>query len=80
MIKTAKRMAKETGKTIDDILMDIIYDDDAKLVNARLAAIKIYKEYTISKSSEKNINVTDTRGPVILPAMDPDPGKLKLVK
>ena len=80
MIKTAKKKAKETGRTIDDILMEIIYEPDKSIINARLAAIKIYKEYTITKSSEKSITVNDNRGPVILPEMLPDPGKVVQLK
>ena len=51
MLMTAKKWATEQGKTIDDILMFIIYDKKTT-DNARLAAIKLFKDYTIPKIQE----------------------------
>lgn len=80
MIKAAKKRAKETGRTLDDILLDFAYGlvDEKEVDNKdRLAAIKLYKDFTISKHSEKDVNITDNRGPKIgLPARKPDPAKL----
>jgi len=51
MLSTAKRWAVDQGKTIDDILMYIVYDKKTT-DNARLAAIKLFKDYTIPKIKE----------------------------
>ncbi len=51
MLMTAKKWAKEQGKSIDDILMFIVYDKNTT-DNARLAAIKLFKDYTIPKIKE----------------------------
>jgi hypothetical protein len=68
MLKTAKKRAQEEGKTIDDVLMDIIYNRQAYEVEKprgkvelvievppkdRITAIKVFKEYTIGKRIEK---------------------------
>ena len=91
MHKKAKKRAREEGKTIDDILLDIVYDSQAleletktgkksiKMVTEtrdKLAAIKLWKEYTLQKHTEKDVNVNINHGPVIgLPEMRPDPAK-----
>ena len=75
MIKTAKVIAKEEGKTIDRVLLEIAYH--AKNIQHQLAAIKIFKEYTIAKVSEKKVEVTEKHAPKIyLPEQKPDPGKV----
>ena len=51
MLRTAKKWAKKTGRTIDDVLMSIVYDDEAKNSD-RLAGIKVFKDYTVAKLSE----------------------------
>ena len=80
MIMAARKRARETGKTPDDILIGFIYGDEDATVKDRLSAIGIYKTYTMSKSSEQNINVTKQVGPKIgLPPMREDPA-LKIVK
>jgi len=75
MIKTAKLVAKEKGKTVDRVLLDIAYN--SKSAQHQLAAIKIFKEYTIAKVSEKKVEVTEKHAPKIyLPEQKPDPGKV----
>ena len=70
MLKTAKEWAKEQGKTIDDILMYIIYDKKTN-DNSRLAAIKLFKEYTIAKIQEGG-EMDKVLGPTIyLPEQKP---------
>ena len=80
MIKSAKKMAKKNGRTIDDILLGIIYNDDPKTVGARLQAIRIFKEYTITKKAERDTPANDNREGIRLPPMLPDPGKALLLK
>ena len=92
MLRTARKKAKVEGKTLDDILLEIIYNTRAFEIELksgkkkielavptkeRLAAIKLFKEFTMSKHSEKDINIIDARGPKVgLPEMKPDPAKL----
>ena len=102
MLKKARKLAKETGRDIDDILLGIIYGVErgheviiikgrgnakkkikvivsATEVKDALAAIRLFKDYTMSKTSEQNINVTKQSGPAIgLPPMREDPA-LKVV-
>lgn len=91
MLRTAKKRAKDEGKSIDDILLDIIYNFHAVEVENkkgqieimldvptrdRLAAVKVFKDFTMTKHTEKDINVRDYRAPVRLPERRPDPAKL----
>ena len=79
MLRTAKKKAKEEGKALDDILLDIAYDP--KDPKVQLAAIKLFKEFTMSKHTEKDINVNHNQGPKIgLPEMKRDPAKLIQIK
>ena len=76
MHKKAKKRAREEGKTIDDILLDVIYYTGKSELREKLAAIKLLKEYTLQKHTEKDVNVNINHGPVIgLPEMRPDPAK-----
>lgn len=73
MIAAAKRIAKQTGVTLDDILVRIAYSEKSK-TNEKLAAIKLFKDYTMVKTSENNVNVSKQIGPVIgLPELKPLP-------
>lgn len=76
MLAEAMARAKKEGKTIDGVLLDIIYDADGKVPD-KLAAIKLFKDFTMAKTSESNVNVKKVNGPAIgLPASKPDPAKL----
>lgn len=97
MLRTAKKRAKDEDKTIDDVLLDIIYNRQAYELEKRggkvdivlevppkdrLAAIKIFKEFTIGKriESKSETHNYQHKGPAIgLPPMDEDPA-LKVVK
>lgn len=75
MVKAAQEYAKEQGRSIDDVLLDIIYH--APVVRDRLAAIKVFKEFTIAKVSESKVEVTKKQAPKIyLPERKPDPAKV----
>ena len=72
-----------TKKDIDEILLDFIYGKQGKgwkmTVRDRLAAIALFKNCTMTKTSEQNINVNQSTGPVIgLPPRREDPA-LKIV-
>jgi hypothetical protein len=51
MLSAAKKRAKAEKKSIDEILLDIIYTADAAPRDV-LPAIKLWKEYTIAKLAE----------------------------
>lgn len=92
MVREAGKMAREHGKTIDQILLGIIYDDrviEMKDHNhkpiqvaavddkTRVAAIKVWKEFTMGKYVEQNITDNRAQGPTIyLPEMLPDPARV----
>lgn len=89
MLTAARKRAKAEGKTIDDILLDIIYNDIAYEIalksgkktiqcevppKEKIAAIKLFKEFTIPKKTEVARSKPTAGGPVIgLPPSDPDP-------
>jgi hypothetical protein len=78
MLKAAKKREKEEGRSINEILLDIIYGNDKRNV---LAAIKLFKDYTIPKHTEQEINITKTEKPTIFyPERKPDPAKLIPIK
>lgn len=73
MLLAAEKVEKETGVSIDEILVRIIYSSQS-MIREKLAAIKIFKEYTIMRKSELDINVTQQVGPTIgLPELKPLP-------
>lgn len=78
MIEIAEEFAEATGKTIDHVLISIIYSKSTE-VREKLAAIKIYKEFTIGKyAQEKEAEAEAAQGPQFyLPERRPDPAKIK---
>ena len=75
MLKAAKKRAKEEGKTLDDVLLDIAYDGKEN-TRDRLASIKIYKDMTMSKSIEDGKGGKVVLGLAIgLPERKADPAK-----
>lgn len=81
MLRTARNRAKTLGKTIDEVLLDVIYAaEDKSTVRDKLAAIRLFKEFTMSKQSEQNINVTQKVGPRIgLPPVKGEDPALKIM-
>lgn len=81
MMKTARKKAKEYGRTLDEVLIDIAYGKEGKpTVKEQLAAIQIFKSHTMAKQSEQNITVSKDRGMAVrLPPKRPDPA-LQIVK
>ena len=79
LIKTAKIWAKDQGKTVDDVLFGIIYDD-AVLPNTRLLGIKLVKDYTMTKLAEGS-EADKILGPAVyLPEERPDPANVVPIK
>lgn len=79
MLDKAKEYAEKFGKTIDEILLDFIYEDDMPKKD-RAACIKLWKEYTIAKISEGG-EADKNLGPgIYLPGEKPDPTKVVELK
>ena len=78
-LASAKKRAKETGKTLQDVLLDTIYSkkEDTKF---RLAAMKIYLEVIVPKRSETEVTVNKGGKAVKLPEIKPDPAKIIQMK
>jgi hypothetical protein len=78
LAKAEKWAKKNNGMTVDDYLLKWIYgevEDDFKLtMRDRIACVKIWKDYTMAKVQEKNINFGKTYyGPIIY---EPETGKI----
>jgi len=75
MITTAEKVAKEEKRNIDEVLLSIAYH--APLIKDRLTAIKIFKEFTMTKKHESKVDITKHQAPkVYLPEKKPDPAKV----
>lgn len=78
MLDKASEYAKKHGKTVDEVLLDFVYKGDAKDAD-RLAAIKLFKTYTIAKLQEGG-ETDQILGPAFfLPDQRPDPAKLHVL-
>ena len=80
MLKKAKEYAKKYGKTIDDILLQFIYNEGEEkgelTKKDRAACIKVWKEYTVAKIQEGG-KTDEALGPgIYLPEERPDPSKV----
>ena len=80
MERAARKWAKETGYDVDGFLLAVIGNDKEKIgamdipLRDRITCAKIWKEYTMARVSEQNVNVARDEGPAImLPPMMPDP-------
>ena len=75
MLRKAKEWAEKKGQDIDDILLQMIHEGEND--RDRLAAIKLWKEYTIAKIQEDG--PTDRMGPAIyLPKQDKGPNVVSI--
>ena len=70
LVEAAEKKAKETGKSIADVLIDLAYQKDDK--RTALGAIRIYLDHNITKTTEKDINLNDNQntGPTIFKTND----------
>ena len=80
MLDKASEYEKETGKSLDDILLMIIYGEkfqgERVPLKDKLASIKLYKEYTMAKLAEGGDIDSQIEMPVWLPEKKQDPAKL----
>lgn len=79
LIKAAVKKERETGISVGDRLIGIIYNNRA--TNAeKIAAIKAFYDHTITKASESDVNVTKFQEPAFyLPESLPDPAKVVVI-
>ena len=86
MLRRMRKSKRETGVDEDEFLVSVISkgvtpEGGEVDIRERLSATKIFKDYTMSKHTEKDININHNQGPRIgLPNMRPDPAKLIPVK
>lgn len=76
MLKTARKIAREEKKTIDEILISICYGKGVARITVkdRIAAIRTFKEFTMAKQTDQEITVTARTEPTIyLPKQKVDP-------
>jgi hypothetical protein len=80
MIRQANSRAKVEKKTMDAVLLDIIYSK-SESSRDRITAIKTYKDFTMGRFSEQTVNINNkVEQPINLPTMRPDPAKIPLPK
>jgi hypothetical protein len=78
MLDKAKEYAAKYKKTIDEILLDFIYEPGEK--REKLQAIKLWKERTSATISEGG-DADQNLGPgIYLPGEKPDPAKVVPIK
>lgn len=58
LINAAKKKAKETGKSLADVLLDLAYQTKDK--RTALGAMRIYFDRVIIKNTEKDITISKT--------------------
>ena len=71
LLSAARKMQKETGRAIADILLEMIYSTgkDAKTEQIKLAAIKLYYDVTTVKEGFKTVEKHDYGPTIGLPPM-----------
>ena len=87
MLRKGRKWAKDTGYDIDDFLLAVIGADtellgvDSVSMKDRIACAKLWKEYTMARVTEQNINEPKPLGPVIcLPPIKGEDPALAVVK
>jgi len=80
MLAKAKERAKATGKDVDDILLDIIYSQESVSPRDQLAAIKLWKDYTMARISEGGETDKFLGPQIYLPEPMPDPAKVLQIR
>ena len=78
MLDKAEEKAKEHGKTVDDVLLDFIYDSNVK-DSDRIACIKLFKSNTMIKLSEGGEGDQALGPAFFLPEQRPDPAKIHVL-
>ena len=74
MLRVAAKLKRETGVSIDEILVRLIYSGKSKVME-KLAAIRLFKDYTMARTSQVNMDVVkhETGPGIYLPEEQPDP-------
>ena len=74
ILAAAAKLAEKYGKTIEEAMLELIYDDDTQ-VSVKASVFKTYLDALVVKASEQKIDVsTKQEGPVVyLPEQRPDP-------
>lgn len=73
--KTLEKKRLETGKSLQDVLVDMVYDEGAQQA-ARVGALKQAIDVLVPKESHRTIEETKrVVGPVILPQRKKDPAE-----
>jgi hypothetical protein len=86
MIAKAEKWAKEhDGATVDDFLLRCIYGEQEPgwkmTMRDRITCAKIWKEYTMARTSEQTVTHKGEAGPEIgLPPTKADPAKIIPIK
>jgi hypothetical protein len=74
-LKAAKEKAKETGQTLGQVVVGLIYDENIQ-DSVRIAALKAWAEVVVVKESKQTIEERRFNGPVIgLPPIMPRPDR-----
>jgi len=75
-----EKYAQKYGKTLDDLLCEIIFEDEIDgqpvTIRNKMAAIKLFKGYTMRCPDERDLVAAPEEPPIWLPPQDPDPAKL----
>lgn len=79
MLDKAKEYAEKHKKTVDEVLLDFIYCSESKDAD-RLAAIKLFKTYTIAKLQEGGETDVALGPGIFLPEQRPDPASFQVIK
>lgn len=82
LIRAAKKKKKETGISIADQVIALIYAPKREVKpSQRIAALKLYYDQTVTAASESDVTTTNANQPAIyLPEVKQDPATIKLVK
>jgi hypothetical protein len=81
LLRAAKKKEKETGVSVADQLMSVIYGKRDVKIKERIAAIKVFYDQTVTSASESDVSVTKQIEPSIyLPEPMADPAKLTTIQ
>ena len=79
MLRAARKVEDETGVSIDEILVRLIYHQKTKPME-KLAAIKLYKDHTMARRGEGGPADSLPPSDEGLPPLKPDPAKVVPIK